>query len=246
MILRAPEPINQFETGKKTPMLNISSPFLFFSFVCILLNHSDSCQGTILASKHNQQSKNLERSHTALRDQNNQNHGLLQKAQNYFDQLHTMKASFEQINHDGSLSQGNIFMKRPGRLRLQYYPPHTHMVIAHHGTLTTHDPKTEETTEFPLDSTPAGLILNTKIRLEKDAIIWGESHDNYIYRLSLKKKDDPDAGTLTLIFNIHPQWSLQQWIIEDAQDHKTIVNLKDIQMNVQIPDILFEFNKRQE
>ena len=41
----------------------------------------------------------------------------------YLNQLQTAQGGFTQINGDGTLSTGQIFIKRPGRIRFEYNPP---------------------------------------------------------------------------------------------------------------------------
>jgi outer membrane lipoprotein-sorting protein len=49
---------------------------------------------------------------------------------NYLNSLTTVEADFTQVNSDGSISTGKIFIKRPGRVRFEYAPPDRSLVIA--------------------------------------------------------------------------------------------------------------------
>ncbi|MFT6944322.1 MAG: outer membrane lipoprotein-sorting protein, partial [Yoonia sp.] len=48
----------------------------------------------------------------------------------YLNQLETAQGGFTQFNQDGTLSTGQIYIKRPGRIRFEYNPPEESMVIA--------------------------------------------------------------------------------------------------------------------
>ena len=52
----------------------------------------------------------------------------------YLDGLRTVEAKFTQINADGSLSTGSLYIKRPGRIRFEYDPPNDALVLAAGGT----------------------------------------------------------------------------------------------------------------
>ena len=41
----------------------------------------------------------------------------------YLTDLKTVEAAFTQINDDGSISTGRLYLKRPGRMRFEYDPP---------------------------------------------------------------------------------------------------------------------------
>ena len=41
----------------------------------------------------------------------------------YLNQLQTAQGGFTQINLDGTISTGTIYIKRPGRIRFEYAPP---------------------------------------------------------------------------------------------------------------------------
>ena len=47
----------------------------------------------------------------------------------YLNQLQTAQGGFTQINQDGTLSTGTIYIKRPGRIRFEYNAPDDTLVI---------------------------------------------------------------------------------------------------------------------
>ena len=48
----------------------------------------------------------------------------------YLNGLTTVEADFTQVNADGTISTGKIYIKRPGRVRFEYGPPDRSLVIA--------------------------------------------------------------------------------------------------------------------
>ncbi|MDA0961713.1 MAG: outer membrane lipoprotein carrier protein LolA, partial [Proteobacteria bacterium] len=59
----------------------------------------------------------------------------------YLNGLQTGRAAFTQINDDGSLATGTLFIRRPGRMRFEYDPPEEAVVVAGGGTVVIFDPK---------------------------------------------------------------------------------------------------------
>jgi Outer membrane lipoprotein carrier protein LolA len=59
----------------------------------------------------------------------------------YFNALQTAQGGFTQINADGTISTGTIYIKRPGRMRFEYAAPDNSMVIAGGGQVAIFDPR---------------------------------------------------------------------------------------------------------
>lgn len=71
-----------------------------------------------------------------------------------------IKANFTQINSDGSQDDGQLYIKRPGRLRLEYASPNNALVIASSGTVAIYDDKSKSgPAVFPLKQTPLKLLI---------------------------------------------------------------------------------------
>ena len=48
----------------------------------------------------------------------------------YLNDLKTAEGTFAQINDDGSTSSGKLYIKRPGKMRFEYNPPASALVVA--------------------------------------------------------------------------------------------------------------------
>ena len=57
----------------------------------------------------------------------------------YLDGLRTMKAHFLQVAPSGAITQGTVWLDRPGRMRFQYDPPSPLLLVAGHGLVVFHD-----------------------------------------------------------------------------------------------------------
>ncbi|MEM9197924.1 MAG: outer membrane lipoprotein carrier protein LolA, partial [Pseudomonadota bacterium] len=73
----------------------------------------------------------------------------------YLNTITTLKAPFEQINDDGSVSTGTLYIRRPGRMRFEYNPPEQALVIAAASAVVIFDDKSNQAPEtYPLRRTP--------------------------------------------------------------------------------------------
>ena len=73
----------------------------------------------------------------------------------YLNSIQTATADFTQINDDGSIVKGRIYIQRPGRVRFEYAPPEKSLVMAGSGTVAVFDAKSNQPPEqYPLTKTP--------------------------------------------------------------------------------------------
>lgn len=161
--------------------------------------------------------------------------------EHYLDGLRTLEATFRQIDPDGRVLRGTFYLSRPGKMRLKYAPPLTQTVIADGNFLIYHNPDLDETTQLPLDSTPAQFILQEKISFQKDARVDSFKQAGGKIYLSLVKADDPEAGKMTLVFRAQPL-ELQEWIMTDPNQRATHVFLEDVRRDVKLNKNLFIFD----
>ena len=133
----------------------------------------------------------------------------------YLNSLKSVDAQFTQINDDGTLSTGRIFIKRPGRIRFEYDPPNDALVLASAGQLAIFDPKGDGGPEtYPLSKTPLSLILAENINLKRARMVLGHSYDGKATSLLVQDPEFPERGRINLVFT-GPKAALRQWIIED-------------------------------
>ena len=97
---------------------------------------------------------------------------------NYLNQLKTAEGDFTQINDDGTISSGKIFIKRPGRMRFEYNAPDSAIVLASNGAVVIDDTKSNQPAEtYPLKRTPLSIILARNVDLGQAKMVTGHSYD---------------------------------------------------------------------
>lgn len=162
----------------------------------------------------------------------------IDKINAYLNGITTLKASFTQKNPDGSHQKGLFFLQRPGKMRLKYAAPAEHLIISDGTFLIFHNPDLDESTHVPLDQTPAEFLVKENVDLTRDAQILDLQTGEQNVRLTLVRREDPDSGTLILVFHAHP-FSLKEWIIQDQNGSITHVFLDHLEKGVSLPDVLF-------
>jgi len=164
----------------------------------------------------------------------------IDRVQVYLNQLSTLQARFMQVAPDGSLSEGTLYLARPGgRIRLEYAPPSQLLVVGSEGWITLRDRGADEDSRWPVGGTPFEVLIGDKVDLGRDVAVRQVDKAGGIIRLTVEGREEPDAGSLTLIFSDSPM-ELRQWQVIDAQRMLTTVTLADIQSNMALDSELFE------
>lgn len=149
----------------------------------------------------------------------------LKALSSYLNGLATLEADFTQVNADGSVSTGRIFIKRPGRVRFEYAPPDKSLVLASAGQVAIFDGKSNTPPEqYPLTKTPLNLILAENVNLGQAKMVVGHRADGTSTRVTAQDPKHPEYGTIELVFTDNPV-ELRQWIITDDLGQQTTVIL---------------------
>ncbi len=157
----------------------------------------------------------------------------------YLNQLATVQSDFTQVNGDGSVSLGKIYIKRPGRVRFEYAPPDKSLVLASAETVAIFDGKSNQPAEeYPLKRTPLNLILAPKIDLARAKMVVGHNEVENTTRVVAQDPEHPEYGTIELVFTANPV-ALRQWVITDDLGQRTTVILGELQPVADLKASLF-------
>lgn len=163
----------------------------------------------------------------------------LAQISNYLNQLQTAQGGFTQINSDGTLFTGQIFIKRPGRIRFEYNAPSDSMVMASGGQLAVFDARSNTGPErFPLNQTPLNIILAPNVDLERESMVTNLVSDGTTTTVTAQDPDNPNFGSLQMVFTGNPV-ELRQWVVTDELGTETTVILNDLISGGALRDIMF-------
>lgn len=157
----------------------------------------------------------------------------------YLNGLKTATGEFTQINDDGTISTGQIYIKRPGRVRFEYNPPEKTLVVADGDTVGIIDPKSNTGPEaYPLHRTPLKIILARNVDLSRARMVTGHQSDGKTTTIRAQDPEHPEYGNIELVFTGAPV-ELRQWVINDGNGGRTTVVLGDLKTGVQLSDERF-------
>ena len=162
----------------------------------------------------------------------------LSQLSRYLDGIATAEGTFTQINSDGTISTGDVYIHRPGRIRFEYDGDDL-LVMAGGGQVAIFDGRSNSRGEqYPLSETPLNLILSRNVDLDRSDMVIGHEFDGTATRVLAQDPDRPEIGTIELVFTGDPV-ELRQWVITDSTGAQTTVVLGNLQEGVEISSRLF-------
>lgn len=158
----------------------------------------------------------------------------------YFNGFTTAQSPFTQVNPDGTISTGRVFIRRPGRMRFEYDPPEPSLVMASGGQVAIFDARSNTgPTQYPLSRTPLNLILSPRVDLTRARMVVAHRQEENTTVVVAQDPDNPEYGTLRLVFTANPT-ELRQWRVTDDAGRETTVILGGLRTGVEIAARLFD------
>lgn len=152
----------------------------------------------------------------------------LNELSRYLNSLGTVTSKFTQVNNDGSISTGQVYIQRPGRVRFEYNNDNT-LVLASGGQVAVFDGKSNSSAQqYPLSQTPLSIILDANVNLGRANMVTGHSEQKNTTVVTAQDPAHPEYGNIQMVFTGGPT-ELRQWVITDNAGEKTTVILNSLQ-----------------
>ena len=154
----------------------------------------------------------------------------------------TMTASFIQTAANGGVLTGKLLLARPGRIRFQYDRAPL-LVVADGKRLSVVDYEVGQVSQWPIRSTPLGVLLDADADLARFARVSGQVAN--ATEVEARDPRRPEFGAITLTFAADASapggLTLSGWTVLDAQHNRTTIALRDVRYNVEIARSSFGF-----
>ena len=171
------------------------------------------------------------------------NPDIISRVENYLQNLKKAKAGFVQTAPNGRQLSGTFYLKRPGRLRFEYEGIDD-FIVADGTFIYFYDSELGSQSHAPISQSLANFLLREDLSLtnKKDIAISQAFDTGEEIVITLTQKDDPEAGALTLFFNRQRnKIVLDEWIVKDAQNNLTKVDLENLSTDVSFDGDLFVY-----
>jgi outer membrane lipoprotein-sorting protein len=148
---------------------------------------------------------------------------IIGKINNYLSSVQQMSGKFVQVGPDGSRSQGDFYISKPGRVRFEYDDPSPIELIADGQSVVVRDRKLATQDVYPLSQTPLRFLLSDKVDLMKDSSLTSVYADDVFVTAVLEEKNGlVGTSRLMIMFNAKDM-QLKQWTVTDPQGYDTTV-----------------------
>jgi outer membrane lipoprotein-sorting protein len=163
---------------------------------------------------------------------------LVDNATKYLNALDSAQGRFEQTNPRGVVSNGQIFLQRPGKARFQYDPPSGLLVVADGKSVSVWDGRLRTFDRKPLGATPLAILLAKRVRLDEEVEVFqvGRFGADGFYLSARKAGGGRGQGYITLMFGDDPV-VLRGWTVVDGQGQATKIVIPDLTRQPVKPDL---------
>jgi len=212
-------------------MIYVFDKKMMFALLCGLmlpsLAHADTTQADATQAK-------IEK--TEKEDQQQ----LLQNIEKALNDIQTMTADFIQRGPDGAVSQGILYLQRPGKLRFEYGDDIPFLVVSNGTMLSFIDYEVNQVTRWPIGKTPLGVLVSKEISLEGKVDVDDIARFAGLIKIPVIDPDKKDQGYIILTFE-ESRMELMSWDVIDAQGYQTRVALLNQKYNLDIDKNRFNF-----
>ena len=163
------------------------------------------------------------------------------EVERYINAIRTLKARFVQSNPNGSVVQGTLYVRRPGRMRFEYDAPSQLKIVADGYQVTMWDPTTKDFGQWPIGWTAASFLVKEPLSLTGDLQVEKTERNDGMLQLTMIQAKKPQEGRVIVRLSENPM-VLRGWTIIDPRGNQVNVSLQDVQSGLHLADSLFRFD----
>lgn len=157
----------------------------------------------------------------------------------YFNGIRSLKARFVQSNPNGSVVQGTLYVRRPGRMRFEYDAPSQLKIVADGWQVTMWDNATRDFGQWPIGWTAASFLVKDPLVLSGELQVEKLERVNGMLEATMSQARKPQEGKVIVRLGENPLL-LRGWTIIDNRGNRVTVSLSDMQTGLQLADSLFK------
>lgn len=162
----------------------------------------------------------------------------LAQASAALNRMGAVQGRFSQIAPDGTTSQGDIYLQRPGKMRFAYDAPSPLTIVSDGSTVSVHDRSVRDVSRVPLRSTPLYYVLKRDVSLDRDARITRVARSGGNLLVTARDRTGEADGEITMTF-AGPGYDLRQWAVTDGQRQTTRITLSGVRTAARLDPRLF-------
>ena len=168
----------------------------------------------------------------------------VKKIEDYLNSIKSMRANFVQIASNGDKVEGQIYIEKPNKIRMEYNAPSNILIVGNGDYIVYYDKELDQITNIDYDDIPAAMILANTVKIDgKELEVVDFYQDPGITKIGLEYSKD-ELGPFTLVFSNSPL-ELKQWKVITPQSMEVSLTLYDTITDTKLDNNLFEFRKNE-
>jgi outer membrane lipoprotein-sorting protein len=153
---------------------------------------------------------------------------LVDRVSAYLMSIRVLSGDFVQIGPDGTKSEGEFYLQKPGRVRFDYNPPSPVELISDGSSVVVRDRKLATQDLYPLSQTPLRFLLADQLDLMRDTNVVGVYADDVFVTVVIEERQIL-AGTHKLMLMFAAKdLQLKQWTVTDPQGYDTTIAIYNL------------------
>ena len=166
----------------------------------------------------------------------------VERINGYFNSIVTLVGNFVQVGPDGTRTQGEFYLQKPGKVRFDYDPPSPVELISDGNSVVVRDRNLATQDLYPLSQTPLRFLLADKIDLLKDTRVVGVYQDDIFITVVIEESHAVVGKHRLMIMFGAQDAQLKQWTVTDPQGYDTTVAIYNLNQAKKPDPSLFKIN----
>ena len=167
---------------------------------------------------------------------------LVERISNSLSNLRTLVGEFKQVGADGSRTEGEFYLMKPGRVRFDYSAPSPVEIIADGKSVAVRDRNLANQDLYPISQTPLRFLLADRIDLLRDSNIVAVYGDDVFATVVIEERQIARGTYRVMLMFGAKDYQLKQWVVTDPQGQDTTVALYNLDPNTKPDPELFRID----
>jgi outer membrane lipoprotein-sorting protein len=160
----------------------------------------------------------------------------------YLSSVRQLHGNFVQVGPDGSKSEGEFYMQKPGKVRFDYNPPSPIELIADGQSVVVRDRKLATQDLYPLSQTPLRFLLSDHLDLLRDTNLVGVYADDVFVTVVIEERQILGGTHRVMLMFGAQDFQLRQWTVTDPQGYDTTVAVYNLDTKQQADPSMFRID----
>jgi outer membrane lipoprotein-sorting protein len=167
---------------------------------------------------------------------------IIDRVSNYLSSVQTLVGKFVQVGPDGSRSEGQFYIQKPGKVRFEYNPPSPIEVIADGQSVVVRNRTLATQDLYPLSQTPLRFLLAEHLNLLKDTNLVAVYADDVFITVVVEEKNGIVGTSRMMLMFSATDMQLKQWTVTDPQGFDTTVAVYNLDASKRPDPSLFRID----